>query len=252
MLFNMETNNFANAPSLEPPRKIRKIAHSEFSTVAQALPTIKPSRVTIIQRIQTTITLAKDKANTRYHPLYNEVDKNLTIFNLDGCEFLAENAPLTAISTWQNQKLLYQHFWVKNVGERRNAIMRAGIMLAELYRLPPCAIGITTDPIACSSTDSHYESLTKLRRSIWHFILTKAQPISPHIKSFLEAEMDSDAIELKELSVTELAHKQALNQQSHNSQKQIPRTIKKFTFYHYELSDAICDNKLVIFHKNTI
>jgi len=68
-LSNMETNNFENSPSLEPPRKIRRIAHSDFSTVTQALPTIKPSRVTITQRIQTTIALAKDKANTRYHPL---------------------------------------------------------------------------------------------------------------------------------------------------------------------------------------
>jgi len=54
-------------------------------------------------------------------------------------------------------------------------------------------------PIACSSTESHYESLTELRPSIWDFILTEVQPISPHIKSFLEAEIDSDAIELKEL-----------------------------------------------------
>ena len=128
-------HNFEISPSLGPPRKIRRIAHSEFSTVAQALPTIKPSRVTIIQQIQTTMALAKDKANTRYQSLYNEVDKNLTILNLDGCEFLAVNAFLTAISTWQNQKLPYQHFWVKNVGERRNAIMRAGIMLAGLYGL---------------------------------------------------------------------------------------------------------------------
>ena len=139
MLSSMETNNFENSPSLEPPRKIRRIAHSEFSTMAQAFTAFKPSRVTIIQWIQTTLALAKDKANTRYHPLYNEVDKNLTIFNLDGCEFLAVNAPLTAISTWQNQTLPYQHFWVKNVEERRNAIMRAGVMLAGLYGLPPCA-----------------------------------------------------------------------------------------------------------------
>jgi len=66
--------------------------------MAQAFTTFKPSRVTIIQRIQTTLALAKDKANTRYHPLYTDVDKNLTIFNLDGCEVLAVNASLTAIS----------------------------------------------------------------------------------------------------------------------------------------------------------
>jgi len=99
--------------------------------------------------------------------------------------------------------------------------MRAGVMLAGLYGLPPCAIGITVGPIACSSTESHYESLTELRRSIWDFILTEVQPISPHIKSFLEAEIDSDAIELKELSVTELTHKQVLNQQSQNSKKKV-------------------------------
>jgi len=221
MLSNMETNNLEKSPSLEPPRKIRRIAHSEFSSMAQAFTAFKPSRVTIIQRIQTTLALAKEEANTRYHPLYTEVDKNLTIFNLDGCEFLAVNASLTAISKWQNQKLPYQHFWVKNVGERRNAIMRAVVMLAGLYGLPPCAVGITVDPIACSSTESHHEFLTELRRSIWHFILTEVQPISPHIKSFSEAEMEFDAIELKELSVTEFTQKQMLDQQSQNSQKQV-------------------------------
>ena len=221
MLSNMETNNLENSPSVEPPRKIRRIAYSEFSKMAQAFTTFKPSQVSIIERIQTTLALANEKANTRYHPLYQEVDNNLTIFNLDGCEFLAVNAPLTMISTWQNQKLPYQHFWVKNVSERRNAIMRTGVMLAGLYGLAPCAVGITVDPIACSSTESHHDSLTELRRSIWHFILSEVQPISPHIKSFLEAELDSDAIDLKKLSVTNITHKQAFNQQSQNSQKQV-------------------------------
>ena len=192
MLSHMETNNLEKSPSLEPSRKIRRTAHSEFSSMAQAFTTFKPAQVTIKQRIQTTLALAKDKANTRYNPFYAEVDKNLTIFNLDGCEFLAVNAPLTVISKWQNPKLPCQHFWVKNVGERRNAIMRAGVMLAGLYGLPPCAVGITVDPIACSSTETHYESLTELRRSIWHFILAEVQPISPHIKLFLEAEIFSE------------------------------------------------------------
>ena len=150
--------------------------------MAQAFTTFKPSGVTIIHRIQTTLALAKDKANTRYHPLYTEVDKNLTIFNLDGCECLAVNAPLNAISKWQDLKLPYQHFWVKNVGERRNVIMRAGGILAGLYGLPTCAVGITVDPIACSSTESYHDSLTELRRSIWHFILAEVQP---KMKSFL-------------------------------------------------------------------
>jgi len=182
----METNNLDNSPSSEPPRKIRKIAHSQFSTMAQAFNTFKPPRTTIIQRIQTTIVLTKDTVKARYQPLYQEVDKNLTIFNLDGCQFVAVNAPLTEISKWQTQNLPYQHFWVKNVSERRNAIVRAGIMLAGLHGLPSCAIGITVDPIACSRTESHYESLTELRRSIWHFILTKVQPIASHIKLFTE------------------------------------------------------------------
>jgi len=135
MLSNMETNNLDDSPSSEPPRKIRKIAHFQFSTIAQAFNTFKPSQTTIIQRIQTTIALAKDIAKTQYQQLYQEVDKNLTIFNL-GCEFVAVNAPLTEISTWQTQNLPYQHFWVKNVSERRNAIMRAGVMLAGLHGLP--------------------------------------------------------------------------------------------------------------------
>ena len=209
----METNTLDNSPSSEPPRKTRKIAHFQFSTMAQAFNTFKPSRTTIIQRIQTTIALAKDTAKTQYRQLYQEVDKNLTIFNLDGCEFVAVNAPLTEISTWQTQNLPYQHFWVKNVSERRNAIVRAGVMLAGLHGLPSCAIGITVDAVACSSTDSHYESLTELRQNIWHFILTEVQPIAPHIKSFLEAEMEVDVIQLKKLSVTESIYKQALNQQ---------------------------------------
>jgi len=143
---------------------------------------------------------------------------------------VAVNAPLTEISKWKPQKLPYQHFWVKNVGERRNAIMRAGVMLAGLYGLTPCAIGITVDPIACSSTESHYESLTELRRSIWHFILTEIEPLAPHIKSFLEAEMEVDAIQLKETSVTEPICKQVLNQQNQNSQEQVILLFKNFLF----------------------
>jgi len=118
-----------------------------------------------------------------------------------------------------------------------NAIMRAGVMLAGLYGLPPCAVGITVDPIACSSTESHYESLTELRGSIWHFILREVQPISPHIKSFLEAEMEFDAIELKELSVTELTHKQALDQQSQNSQKQV------ISFFYLKFFNIVPSNR---------
>jgi len=166
MLSNMETNNLAKSPSLESPRKIRQTAHSDFSSMTQASTTFKPPTATILQRIHTTLSFAKDKAKTWSHPLYTEVDSNLTILDLDGCEFLAVNASSAVISKWQNLRLPYQHFWVRNTSERRNTIIRAGVMLAGLYGLPPCAVVITVDPIAGSSTDSHYESLTELRRSI--------------------------------------------------------------------------------------
>jgi len=74
------------------------------------------------------------------YPLYTEVDKNLTIFNLDGCEFLAVNATPTEILKWQILILPYQCFSVKNTGEQKNAIIRAGVMLAGLYGLPPAQL----------------------------------------------------------------------------------------------------------------
>ena len=98
-------------------------------------------------------------------------------------------------------------------------------MLAGLYGLPPCAVGITVDPISCSSTKSHYESLTELRWSIWHVILAEVNQIPPHIKSFLEAEMEFETIELKALSAIEITHKQTLDKPGQNSIKQV---IQKF------------------------
>jgi len=102
MISDMEINSLAKFPSLEPPHKIRRIGQAEFSSLAQAFPASKSLPVTILQRIQATLSLAKDKETMGSYPLYNEVDKNLTIFNLDGCEFLAVNATPTEILKWQN------------------------------------------------------------------------------------------------------------------------------------------------------
>ena len=91
MLSDMETS-FVRSPSSEPPHKIRRIVQSKFSSLALAFLDSNQSQVTIVQRIKTTLALAKDRANMWSLPLYTEVDKNLTIFNLDGCEFLVVNA----------------------------------------------------------------------------------------------------------------------------------------------------------------
>jgi len=222
---DMETTSLARSPSSEPPYKRRRMVQSKFNSMTQACSESNMSQVTILQRIKTTLDLAKDETNTLSQSLYTQVDKNLTIFNLDGCEFLAVNATPTEILQWRNLTLPYQRFWVRNTGERRNAIIRAGVMLAGLYGLPLCAVGITVDPLSCSSTESHYEFLTELRRSIWHFILAEVQQIPPHIKSYLEAEMELEAIEFKALSATEITHKQTLDKPGQNSIKQV---IQKF------------------------
>jgi len=73
-------------------------------------------------------------------------------------------------------------------------------MLASLHGLPLCAIGIAVDPIRCSRCNFQYEILTELRRSICQFVLTRVQQIPPHIKDFLEAELQSEATELKAMS----------------------------------------------------
>jgi len=69
-----------------------------------------------------------------------------------------------------------------------------------LHGLPTCAIGIAVDSTRCARCNFQHENLTKLRRSIWQFVLTKVQQIPPHIKDFLEAEQQSEAIELKNMS----------------------------------------------------
>jgi len=104
-----------------------------------------------------------------------------------------------------------------------------------IIRIAPCAVGITVDPVRCSSTDSNYESLTELRRRIWHFILAEVQQIPPHIKSFLEAEMEFDAIEFKALS-----DKQKLDKPGQNLSKQVIQNFLLKIFFFYYLSCWNC------------
>jgi len=185
----------------EPPRKIRKITAAHASS--RSKPRAKSSSPTpnIVQRIKYIIELDRKQKKLQPRLLFQEIDHNLTVFDLDGEEFLAVNAPLTEIYQWSPQKIPYQHFWVKNYSERRNAIIMAGTMLASLHGLKPCGNGIWLDSAACASTESQYDKLQELRRSIWHFILSNITPLPQHIKTFLEAEMEIEAKEFKDFAI---------------------------------------------------
>jgi len=115
-----------DSPIAEPPRKISKTTSSYNTSRSKAHPDSTASSPNILQKIKYTIALDASENRPKSHLLYQEVDDNLTVFDLDGKEFVAVNVPLNEISQLPPQRIPYTQFWVENFSERRHAIIRAG------------------------------------------------------------------------------------------------------------------------------
>lgn len=193
------TSMDCSSPSTETPTKVNKTAPTYVDSRAMAKSHPFSPTPNIVQRIKYVMALDHSEQTTQPKKLsYRQVADNLTVFDFDGVEFLAVNAPLNEVANWTPQSIPYQCFWVKTSRERNSAIIGTGTLLAALHSLTPCAIGIKIDPETCASTESTYHNLTELRRSIWNFILSEISFIPPHIKTFLEAELSIEAQQFKQ------------------------------------------------------
>jgi len=105
------------SPSTEPPERIRKTTdtHDSSRVKTQAYPSSPTPN--IVQRIKYVLALDRSEHITGKRLHYQQVDDNLTVFDLDGVEHVAVNASLDEISQWKPQRLPHQHFWVKNTSE---------------------------------------------------------------------------------------------------------------------------------------
>jgi len=186
------------SPSFEPQAKVTKIAATHAESRRETK--VKPSSLTpnIVQRIK--LTLAADNSNhdCKTRSRYQEVADNLVVFDLDGVEYIAVNAALSEIASWKPQRIPYLCLPVRNPTERRNTVIRTGTMLASLSQLTPCVIGIKIDSEACAKSDSKYHQLTELRRSLWHFLLSEISFLPPHLRTFLETELQIEAKQFKQ------------------------------------------------------
>jgi len=187
--------------NMEPLEKIIKFNSDQRTPCAHLHATSSSPTLNIVQRIKNVMALEHPQTKSNNCILSQEVSENLSAFDLDGKEFVAVKALLDEISQWSSPNIPYQLFHVKSVSERRHAIVRAGVMIASLYKLPHCAIGIKIDSEA--SAHMQYHNLTELRPSIWYFVLTEISLLPPHIKTFLEPELSIEAKELKKSNTSE-------------------------------------------------
>jgi len=187
-----------SSPNTDPQQKIckTKSTYKDSRTMVHSYPSSPTPN--IVQRIKYVLAMEHSEKVTPKRLLYQEIDYNLTVFDMDGIEFLAVNASLNEIVNWTPQHIPYQCFWVRNNSERKNAMIRIGTMLPSHHQLTPCAIGIKIDPQKCASTDLKYHKMAELRRSLWHFILSEISILPPHIQTFLEPELNTEAQTLKQ------------------------------------------------------
>jgi len=78
--------------SLEPPTKKARLETFNLPPIAQALSLNRSPENTMLQKLKAILLMAEDNQDTWSYPLYTRIEKKLTIFNIDGREFLAINS----------------------------------------------------------------------------------------------------------------------------------------------------------------
>jgi len=173
----------------EPPAKVAKtdlaidVSHQETKAEPSSLES------NIVQCIKYVLAADNSRHNCKTRSKNHQVAENLTLFDLNGIEFVAVNVSLNEIASWKSNKIPHLCFPVRDSAERRMALIRVSTMLASLYQLMPCAIGIEIDPEKCTKINSQYHQLAELRRGLWRLLLTEILFMPPHLRTFLEAEL---------------------------------------------------------------
>jgi len=143
-----------------------------LSTLAKAFTLSKSAEEHVLCRIRPALHIANVESNPIAYLLYQRVDTDLMIINLDGCKLVAIN-------------FTRYHF---GLSYHRNP---SPALICKNHRCPPklsshrlsiCAVGITINPLGCFFNN---ESLSQLRRCIWNFILAQVQHIPSHIRADL-------------------------------------------------------------------
>ena len=147
----------------------------------------------VLCRIRTMLHISKAESNPISYPFCQRVDNDMTIINLNGCEFVATNASPDAILGCQITEIPYRRLFARTMDARRNAVSRAAVMIASLRRLRICAVGIAVNALRCHRSVLNNESLTQLRCCVWNFILARVQHIPPQICNFIRAEWATEA-----------------------------------------------------------
>jgi len=142
-----------------------------------------------IQKAQRVIHSEPSKQRDKTPLLFRQMAFNLSFVAITEEEFVAINKSIREILDWEPQKIPYLQLFVKNASTRRAILNRSSMLLASFADLPPCCIGIR---IVSNKRDEEYvqnHHVTELRRIIWNFIANKLNPIPPHARMFVSAEL---------------------------------------------------------------
>jgi len=129
-------------------------------TLAKAFALSKSAEEHVLCRIRTVLHIAKAESNPISYPLYQRVDTDLVIINLEGCKLVAINPSPDTILDCQITEIPYQRLFVRTMDTCQNAVSRAEVMIASLHHFPICAVGIAIDPLRCHHCFFNNESLT--------------------------------------------------------------------------------------------
>ena len=93
-----------------------------LSTLAKAFTLSKSAEERVLCRIRPVLHIANVESNPIAHRLYQRVDTDLMIINLDGCELVAINSSPDTILDCQITEIPYQPLFVRTIDARQNSV----------------------------------------------------------------------------------------------------------------------------------